>query len=51
MGDIGPGGWAAIGAVAMAAINATASVLMLYIRAKYQWRNGKGDPKEYTPQG
>jgi hypothetical protein len=36
------GFWVALGAVAMALINSTASVLMLWIRARYQWRNGNG---------
>jgi hypothetical protein len=34
--------WVAIGAILMAIINTTGSVLILLIRAHYKWRNGGG---------
>lgn len=40
--------WGIIGAVAMAAINTMGSVLMLWIRAKYQWREIANGEKPYV---
>lgn len=42
--------WAMIGAVTMAAINSTASVLMLWIRARYKYTNGKYNGNGTTMQ-
>lgn len=40
--------WAMIGAVSMALINSTASVLMLWIRARYQYHESSNGTQSTT---